>query len=60
MLREIAEKFIAWTKLKIIIQDKNPQEVERVYFREREVWWVHLGKISVLKKMVKAKIFRGQ
>lgn len=39
ILQEVAEKFIAWTKLKIRVHhlQKSP------YFYEREIWWCHLG-----------------
>ncbi len=44
ILQDVANKFIAWTKLKIRIHHKDQAEIEVLYFREKEIWWTHLGK----------------
>jgi len=46
--KEIAEKFIAWTKKKILhhVQDNSEcgDETSELYFHEGQVWWTALGK----------------
>jgi mRNA interferase MazF len=39
-LRAMLERIIAWTKIKCRLQAAKP---EAVYFKEREIWWAHLG-----------------
>lgn len=39
IIREVAQAFVAWTKLKIKIHF----EVNKFYPRERQVWWVSMG-----------------
>lgn len=41
--RVFAEKFISWTKLKISLHGEEGVTKE-LFFRERDIWWVHLGK----------------
>lgn len=42
--REVVEKFVAWTKLKIQIHHRDDVHLKKVFFREKEIWWVNLGK----------------
>ena len=39
-LKAALERIIAWTKIKCRLQVAKP---EAVYFKEREIWWAHLG-----------------
>jgi len=42
--QDIVKKFVVWTKLKIRLHHKADDKVKRLYFREKEIWWAHLGK----------------
>ena len=39
-LRAAVERIIAWTRLKCRL---HLAEKRKLYFKEREIWWVHLG-----------------
>ena len=39
IIKEVAEKFVSWTKLKIKIHVSE----RRFYPREKQIWWVSLG-----------------
>jgi len=39
IIKEVAEKFVSWTKLKIKIHISE----RRFYPREKQIWWVSLG-----------------
>lgn len=41
--KTIIDRFMAWTKVKIRIHLKDDHVLDDLYFREREIWWAHLG-----------------
>lgn len=43
-MKDILERFVSWIKLKIRLHLKDDVDVKKLYFREKEIWWMHLGK----------------
>lgn len=41
--QEVVRAFVRWTKVKIQIHHKPDEEINSLYFKEREIWWAHLG-----------------
>lgn len=51
--KEKAEVFIVWTKRKIFHHFDDAEEIKQKYFREKEIWWVALGKNVGIKMYLK-------